>query len=409
MDFLKLQSIETAAEQIYAQAPSLYKIETIPLSQALGRILATDILATEPLPNFRRSTVDGYAILSRDITGASESSPVFLQLAGIVSIGQGTSLTVASGCCVEVPTGGIVPAGADAVVMVEYTENFGQNGLAVSTPVAPLENIIEIGDDMQAGELVYRAGHRLRPTDIGALSAIGLTEADVWSHPTAIVISTGDELVPPGTQNLQVGKIRDISSNSLKTLAEKHGLSVIKTIVLQDDINSLQSTIKSELSECDIILVSGGSSYGKFDITAAAISNTTSPGILIHGLALKPGKPTILAYDKQSNTLVFGLPGHPVSAIVVLELLLTNIQELYTHAPPKLPIPARLAHNIPADGGKKTIIPCTLEYTGTEYLATPVFGKSAIITSLAKSDGFFIIEADVEGLPKDSRVLVHVL
>ena len=409
MDFLKVDSLKSAINKIENAAEKwLYKTETIPLSQAHGRILAKDIFAPEDLPNFRRSSVDGYAVQAKDVAGAGENSPAFLQVAGTVLIGQDTALQVHSGTCVEVPTGGSIPGGANAVVMIEYVENFGENGIAVYSPVAAFENIVDIGDDMGQGELVLKQGTALHPKNIGALAAIGITEVPVYSRPTISIISTGDELVAPCALPTP-GKIRDISSYSIGAMAEGYGLQVVESVVLPDDMILLEDTLRRCMENSDMVAVSGGSSYGKYDMTAKAIENVTKPGVFTHGLALKPGKPTILAADDLSQTLIIGLPGHPVSAMVVFELLMKNIRRRLLGCQPPPPVPARLACNVPADGGKMTVYPCSLTWTGTDYLATPIFGKSAAITTLTKADGYFVIDAGVEGLTADALVLVDLL
>jgi len=409
MDFIKADTLENAISKIYNAAKDwLYKCEIIPLEDAHGRILAEDITAPQNLPDFRRSSVDGYGVLAKDLAGAGENSPAFLQVIGTVSIGQNTDLHIQSGQCAEVPTGGMIPSGADAVVMIEYVENFGENGIAIVTPVVNYENIVEIGDDMKKGETLLKAGSELLPKNIGALAAAGIVNIPVYSLPKVTIISTGDELVPPG-EAVSMGKIRDISSSSLKGMAYKNGLDVVNTIVLPDDINLLEDALRHGITTSDIIVISGGSSYGKYDITAKAIDNVAHPGVFTHGLALKPGKPTILAEDKKTQTLIIGLPGHPVSAMVVFELLLTNSKRAFMSCPQKLPVPARLTCNVPADGGKMTVYPCKLAWDGEVYRAEPVFGKSAAITTLTKADGYFVIEAGVEGLREDAKVLVYLL
>ena len=408
MDFLKVDSLETAVEKISNATPWLTATNTLLLEDSHGHFLAEHIYAKDNVPNFRRSAVDGYAVLAKDVAGAGESSPAFLQLIGTVPIGQNTNLKLLSGQCVEVPTGGMVPEGADAVVMVEYTEIFGEDEIAISQPASYFENIVEIGDDIKKEELMFEPGKELTTKEIGALAAVGTREISVYTTPIVTIISTGDELQEGiNSPALPLGKIHDISSYTLKSLAENHGCKVVETFVLPDNLELLEKTICHGMKTSNIVIISGGSSYGKYDITAKAISNVATPGIFTHGLALKPGKPTILATDEFSQTLIIGLPGHPVSAMVVLELLLNNI--LPQKNIKKFPIPAKLACNVAADGGKMTVYPCTLTHTVEGYLAEPVFGKSATITTLTKSDGYFVINAGVEGLRKGSDVLVHIV
>ena len=419
MDFLKVISLEQAIEDITAHAPQVFSTTTtVPILESLGKILAQDIISTENVPAFPKSSVDGYAIIADNLSGASESSPAFLALAGQVKIGNDTDLSLTQGSCIEVPTGGIVPAGADAVAMVEYTEAFG-NQIAISTNISPMENIVAIGDDIKTGEKIFHKGHTITPKDIGALAAIGVTQVAVYQPPTMSIISTGDELVDPGVSPLPMGKIRDISSYSLAATAEKYGLQRVNKapILLADNLELLTSTLAAQMQIADIVILSGGSSYGKYDMTAAAINQVASPGVFVHGLAIKPGKPTIIAHDTATNTLIIGLPGHPVSAMIVFELLLSNLVATTTGAGTKRPIPATLDANVPADGGKLTVYPCNLvdnlaegaNFGDSAYIARPIFGKSATITSLTKSDGYFTIQSGVEGLIKGEKVMVHLL
>jgi len=400
MDFLKVDSLEAAKEKIFlACGKWLYGKQDVPLEAAHGRALAKDVFSSNDLPHFRRSSVDGFAVQAKDVVGAGENSPAFLQCIGTVLIGNDTTLAVSSGTCVEVPTGGMVPHGANAVVMVEYTEAIGSE-IAIYSPVSVFENIIEIGDDIKQNELILKCGQKLKPKDIGALAAMGITNVPVQCKPKVAIISTGDELVNPA-ETVPPGKVCDISSYSLKAQAEGKGFDVISTTLLPDNINLLESTIKSAMPSADIIFISGGSSYGKYDLTSKAIESVAKPGIFTHGLALKPGKPTILAVDEPSQTLIVGLPGHPVSAMIVFELLFDGGKTP--------PIPAKLSLNVPADGGKMTVYPCRLTLNGGEYIAEPIFGKSAAISTLTKSDGYFVIAAGTEGLQKDANVLVHLL
>ena len=400
MEFLTLQSLDSALKKTTAATKHwLYKTQSIPLAQAQNRILATPITSTENLPPFRRSAVDGYALQATDIAGAGESSPAFLTLAGTVLIGQETHLTCAPGQCIEIATGAMLPHNTDTVAMVEYTEVFGTE-IAISRPFAPYENIIDIGDDIKTGETLLPQGTPLTPKELGALAALGITQVPVYTQPTMVVISTGDELAPLDTTP-PMGKIRDISSISLTAMATGYGFNVVQSILLYDDMHLLESTIQTAMAKADVVVISGGSSYGKYDITADAIAKHAN--IFTHGIALKPGKPTILA--STQNKLVIGLPGHPVSAMVVFELLLGHLSP----APKKPPIPATLTCNTPAAGGKTTIYPCTLHWENNMYNATPILGKSGTITTLTHAQGYFTIKEGTEGLLKGATVLVEML
>jgi len=400
--------MESAREKLLASVGNrLVREETVSLAEALGRIAARDIFAVEDIPAFRRSTVDGYAVLSKDTAAAGENVPVFLTLKGRVEMGCPADISIASGSCVEVPTGGTVPQGADAMAMVEYTEPFGPDGIALSQSVAYGENIVQPGEDAKPGDLLLRRGKQILPQDIGALAAAGITSVPVCALVRAAILSTGDELVPP-EKNPGPGQIRDINSHALAALARKHGLTVTSTQVLPDDETLMEKAVRSAMESNDIVIVSGGSSKGKKDITRIVFDRLCAPGVFTHGIALKPGKPTILGYDEASRTLLAGLPGHPVSAMMVFELLIGwLLREVMGTAPPPA-VPAKLTGNIASSPGKLTCWPCRLILTGESYQADPVFGKSGLITTLTQADGYFIAPREAEGLLSGQTVMVHL-
>jgi len=408
MEFLRVDSLETARNTLFSRVKDwLPRLENLPLSEASGRILAVDVFSPLDIPSFRRSTVDGYAVLSKDTAAAGEGIPVLLTVKALVEMGRPASFEIKSGECALVPTGGMLPRGADAVVMAEYSEEAGPGGVAVYGGVAHGENAVEIGEDKKRGEPLLSRGRRLRPQDIGALAAAGIITVPVCALPRLTVFSTGDELVHPEAEP-KPGQIRDINTYALTALAVKHGFLVVQSAVLPDSEAILEESLKGAMEHSDIIAVSGGSSQGQKDMTAATINKVSKPGVLSHGLALKPGKPTILGYDDYSRTLLAGLPGHPVSAMMVFELLFGFLQRELTGLEPPFPIPARLLSNVAASPGKTTCCPAKLHRKGGEYAAEPIFGKSGLITTLTEADGYFVIERDREGLQAGSAVLVNL-
>jgi len=410
MEFLIVDSVETAREKLYSHSKNwLIKTETVPMEAALGRILAEDIAAKEDMPSFRRSTVDGYAVLSADTAAASEAIPVFLTIKAEIEMGRAVFFDIGHGECAEIPTGGMMPKGADAVVMVEYCERFGADKAAVYNSVANGENVVQIGEDAKKGELVARRGKRLLPQDVGALAAIGATSVPVFVLPHITIISTGDELVSPDKKPA-IGQVRDINTHSLSALAQKEGYVVTGTHVLPDDEIKLEQAIRlaMETETDDIVIVSGGSSQGAKDMTKAVIDRICSPGVFVHGLALKPGKPTILACDDKSKTLVAGLPGHPVSAMIVFELIFAWLLREITGSRENFAVPAQISVNVASSPGKLTCWPVKLQWTGEGYLAEPIFKKSGLITALTEADGYFIVERNTEGLKPGQTVLVFL-
>ena len=408
MEFLKVDSLETAREKLLLCVKDrLVSTGELLLHELLGKVSARDVFAADDIPAFRRSTVDGYAVLSKDTAAAGESMPVFLTVKGRVDMGLPALFSIGSGECAEVPTGGMLPEGADAVVMCEYTEEFGAGGIAVSRSAAYGENVVLPGEDAKQGAPLLRRGRRILPQDIGALAAAGVTSVLAYTSPLVTILSTGDELVPP-EQEPKPGQIRDVNTYALAALARKHGFAVAGTAVLPDDEAVLEQAVKSAMEAGGIVIVSGGSSKGKKDMTRSILDRLSSPGIYTHGIAIKPGKPTILGYDEASRTLLAGLPGHPVSAMMVFELLLGWLLREVTGSDAPPAVPARLSCNTPSSPGKFTCRPCRLTCTGGGYTAEPVFGKSGLITTLTQADGYFTARRDTEGLQAGDTVMVHL-
>ena len=395
MEFLKVDTVENAQQKIAEIIKTFTRTIEVDINDALGKILAVDLHVEDNVPNFRRSTVDGYAVKFKDTLSATESIPTFLTIKGCAEMGKRCDIEIKSGECVEMPTGAMIPDTADAVVMVEYCENLSENEVAMYRSVAQGENVVQIGEDMVKGELLLKKGQKLSAPEIGALAAAGITTVEVYDKITISIISTGDELIDP-KQKGALGKIRDVNTYLIAGLAEKNDYAVVQKNVINDDEIQLGTVISQAMKTSDIVAISGGSSKGKKDITAKMIDQFATPGVFLHGLAIKPGKPTILGHDEKSKTLLVGLPGHPVSAMVVFELLFGKKD--------KKPIPATLSVNVPSAEGKLTFYPCILT---DDYEVMPIFSKSGLITALTKADGYFLIERDKEGLQKGERVMVY--
>lgn len=419
MKLLKVDTIDEAREKLlnYAKALPL-KTETIPLGEIAGfgftgnlgsaqkRILAEDIYTPCDIPSFRRSTVDGYAVLSGDTAAAGETIPVFLKQAGKVSMGKAAGFSVKSGECAYVPTGGMLPDGADAVVMIEYCEAAG-NSVAIYEAVANGAGVALAGEDLKKGELLLRRGASIRPQEAGAMAAAGITHAPVFVPLKISIISTGDELVP-AEEEPSPGKIRDINSYTLKAQAAARGFNVVSCRLLPDKEDMLEAAAREALAASDLLVISGGSSQGEKDNTEKIISRIAKPGVFTHGLALKPGKPTILAWDGESKTVIAGLPGHPAAAMIVFELILGWLADrLFNQTSPR-PIPARISCNVPGSPGRTVCLPVILHLKDSSYTAEPIFGKSGMITTLTRADAYIFIDLNKEGLKKDEPVLVYL-
>ena len=401
---LHVKTPEEVLALIEAEFEAVAGTEMVSLSAAMGRILAEDIAATEYVPDFDRSTVDGYAVRAKDTFGCTDAIPAILPLQGEVLMGEGAQFPLNPEECVAVPTGGAVPKGADSVVMVEYTEDYGDGTIGISKSAAPGQNMIFRGDDVFPGKVVLEQGRVLSSQDIGALAAIGRVQVPVAKNLKIGVISTGDELVPP-EQTPGPGQVRDVNSPMLEAMLTAFGAEVINYGIVIDDEALLSEQVLNAVAECDAVLLSGGSSVGVKDAACRIIESMGK--LLMHGIAIKPGKPTILG--KAGSKPLVGLPGHPVAAYFITKIFILPLlcrltgrkQESYTTT-------ARVTESISANHGRAQVHCCRLESRDGALWASPIRGKSGLITTLAGADGYFIIDRDCEGLPQGAQVQVFV-
>jgi len=388
-------------EQVWSefQRFPLLDTEEVPLAQGLNRVLAEQIVSKEDLPPFIRSTVDGYAVRAQDTFGASESLPALLEVVGEVGMGEVPAFELNNGKAARMPTGGMLPAGADSVVMVEYTEELDQKSVAVSRSVAPLENVIRPGDDFRAGQVALQAGRRLRPQEIGLLAGLGQEKITVRRQPKAAIISTGDEIVPI-EQDPRPGELRDINSHSLAAMVRECGGVPLLLGLAPDQFAELRTKCQQALDGADICLISGGSSVGSRDLTLDVLTSFNHSEILAHGVAISPGKPTILV--KTGEKGFWGLPGHVASAMVVFQVLVRPFMSYLSGADLFLgegrPIPAKLSRNVASKQGREDFIRVRLRQDDSGLAADPIFGESALISTLVHADGLICIHRHVEGL-----------
>ena len=391
-------------EEVYAvmeeEFPPCPVSEEVPLEAACGRVLFDPVTAREYVPGFDRSTVDGYAVRSVDTFGCSDAIPAILTLTGEIVMGSGAGSALPSGCCMAVPTGGAMPAGADAAVMLEYTEDYGDGTISICKSAAPGTNLIFKGDDVRPGQVVLPAGRRLTPQDVGALAAMGVAKVAVCRKPAVGILSTGDELIPV-KETPREGQIRDVNSAMLRALAEAAGARGICYGILPDEESLLRRTLDRALAECDMVLISGGSSVGMKDAAYRVLASRGS--VLFHGIAMKPGKPTILGC--ADGKPVFGLPGHPVAAFFVSHLFVRPLLDrLMGCSHRRYAVSAVLTEAVSANHGRAQYMGVFLsERDGIRY-AHPIRGKSGLITALAGSDGYFCIPRDCEGLAAGTSV-----
>ena len=378
--------------------------EEVPLDLAMGRVLAAAVTADEFVPGFDRSTVDGYAVRSSDTFGCSDAMPALLTLRGEVRMGEGTDIVLRPGECAAVPTGGAIPSGADSAVMIEYTEDYGDGTVGILKSAAPGENMIFRGDDMRPGKTVLPAGRKLTPSDVGSLAAMGIASVPVARRPLVGIISTGDELIPVSETPAE-GQVRDVNSAMLAALVRDAGAESVSFGILRDDEDLLGRTLDDALQSCDMVLISGGSSVGMKDATCRVLEARGE--VLFHGIAMKPGKPTILGRIRGKS--VYGLPGHPVAAFFVSELFVHPlIARLLGREIRERTVPARLAEAVSANHGRAQYTGVFLEDRDGELWARPIHSKSGLITGLAGSDGFFCIARDCEGVPSGDTVRVRL-
>ncbi|MBM7614874.1 molybdopterin molybdotransferase MoeA [Alkaliphilus hydrothermalis] len=407
MELLSTLSMKEAKEKVRGIFQDLFlKAEEVSIWEAIDRVLAVDVISPINVPEFHRSTVDGYAVLSKDTNGASESLPSFLDIVGEIEMGQEVNLEIKSGNTCYIPTGGMLPKGSDGVVMVEYTELLEEKTVCIQRPVAPLENTLQKGDDLQEGQVVFQKGHQLRSHDIGVLAGMGFATVEVYQKPRISIISTGNELVSL-EEELQMGKIRDMNTYSLSAAALQDHAMIVRAIIVKDHFDDLKAMLEKSIEDSDIVLISGGSSMGTKDITKDVINFVGEPGVFIHGIAVKPGKPTIVG--KLGNVAVYGLPGQPVSAMVIYQVLVRDlIHSLYGIHKIQPYILGELTVNISSNMGKEHYVMVNLTQEKNKTLVSPVYGKSGMLTMMAKSIGYICIEQNQEGLEKGSNVKVYL-
>lgn len=400
---------DEALQRLWGALPPVTRAaEEVSLMAALGRVLATDVTAPHPLPQFPRATVDGYAVRAADTVGASESLPAYLRVVGEVAMGRPPTVLVGPGEAVVMHTGGVLPPGADAVVMIERTQEARPGEVEVLRAVAPGEGVIPVGEDVQAGDLVIPAGRLLRAQELGGLAALGITQVAVVRRPRVALISTGDELVPPeATPGLN--QVRDLNSTSIGALVTAHGGIAVPQGIVPDDAEALYQTAVKALTEADMLIITAGSSVSVRDMTATVINRLGSPGVLVHGVPLRPGKPTILAVC--GGKPVFGLPGNPVSALNSARLFVVpTLRRLLGQPEPwRATVRARLAENTPGAPGREAFVSVRLEARADGLWAVPIFGESNLIFTLVRGEGVIHIPLGVTGLPQGAEVEVELL
>ena len=405
--FFKVLAPQDALRLLLAVEP--VGAERIPSVKGRARVLAEDLHSAVDLPHFHRAAMDGYAVKAKDTFGASQSLPAYLKLAGVVEMGKEARQALATGEAMRISTGGMMPPDSDAVVMVEYSEEVAGPLVEIHRGVSPWQNVIQIGDDIKKGELVFPRGRRLRPHDIGALTGVGISSIPVYQRPRVALISTGDEIVDADTEPLP-GQVRNINQHSLAGLIEECGGELKDWGVIRDDRSELTAAIGAALQWGDLVLLSGGSSMGAKDIALETILSFPDSEFIFHGISIAPGKPTIFA--KACGKPILGLPGYPVSALVIFDLFAASLirrlggEEVDDLQRFSKSVRATLKTNIASQIGREDYVRVTLERESNRYVATPLPSKSGAIFTLVKADGMVRIEMNQDGLERAEEVEV---
>ncbi len=398
-------TVKTVSEALTGFRPGhVTPVETVSLGDAYGRVPDTEVVAGEALPGFDRSSVDGYAVRAADTYGASESIPGYLRLVGSVRMGAAASDEVRPGTAVAIPTGGMLPAGSDAIVMIEHTAEATADTIEVVRPVAPGENVVRFDEDVAAGGALAPRGRPLRAQDVALLAAAGVVEVSVHVPPRVAILATGDEVVPPDTRVLSPGEVRDALSVSVGALVREAGGEPAPAAIVSDEDGALREALSAAVGTSDVVVICAGSSVGMRDQTAGAVAGLPNSEMWCHGLAIKPGKPTLLAHS--DGIPIIGLPGNPRSALVVFRLIgmpLVRRVGGWTVEPVLGSLPARLSRDLPSAAGRLDVVQVRLSEDG---VAEPIFGSSALLSVLTGADGYLIVPEDANGLSAGEPVEV---
>ncbi len=411
-DLFTTRTFEEAVELLYKnyQLPGL-ESQRIRVRDSLDRVIAEGIVSPEDLPPFTRSTMDGYAVKAFDTQGASEQQPLYLNVIGEVKMGEQFNGELKDKEAIRISTGGMLPNGADAVVMVEYTELVDDSTVELVKGVASGENLVEMGEDIRLGDLVIDEGVRIRPQDIGAMLAVGLAEIKVFQRPKLGIISTGDELVEP-EEKPEIGKIRDINSYTLEAAAKKAGAEVNLYGIVVDVSDKLEELLAASNDKNDVTLISGGSSVGTRDMTLDVLEKLAKRKVLVHGLSIKPGKPTLITIINGKP--VFGLPGHPTAALTIYNQLVKPLvyrlsgERIRFSFMKERTVRAYIDRKVASVQGRLDFIRVKLTEDKGRIIATPIFGSSGLIQTLIKADGQVRIPLNKEGLNKNEQVLIEL-
>jgi molybdopterin molybdotransferase len=414
-EFFNVLPPEEARQLLFRHVGAALPAERVQVRASLGRVTAESLRAQEALPAFRRSTMDGYAVRAIDTHGASDSLPALLTVVGEIPMGREAPALSSPGEALSLHTGGMIPLGADAVVQVEHTQAIVSEGqprppfeIEVYRPVAAGQNVLEVGEDVSSGDEILPAGHYVRPQDIGALMALGVQDVQVRRRPRVAIVATGDEVVEP-SRAPGPGQVRDINSYTVAAQTEQAGGVAIATGIVTDDFDALRAAASLALADADMLVISAGSSVSVRDMSVRVIESLGQPGVLLHGVATRPGKPTIVGVANAKPIL--GLPGNPVSAMV--QFAMFGVPAIYwlqglRRPPQKGIVWARVGQNVPSESGREDYVPARLVETEEGLEAVPVFGKSNLIFTLVNADGLIKVPLNSSGVAAGEWVAVQL-
>ena len=406
-EFFKVETIEG----VLAHAPSFSAVdtETVALADCLGRVTAEDVYSDVDIPDFNRSTMDGFAVKASSTFGASEANPAYLNVRGHIRMGGRPDFSIGPGEAARIATGGMLPEGADSVIMVEHTDALDDTTIEAYRSVAPGQHVIEKGEDIRHTQPALKAGTRIRPQEAGLLAACGRTETAVFRRPRVGIISTGDEVVPvdqvPGE-----GQIRDINTQTLSGQVLAAGGMPMVFGIVRDNRDDLMDKCRRALESTDMVMISGGSSVGARDFTVEVLDALPDTAILVHGISISPGKPTILA--RSGGKAFWGLPGHAVSAMVVFAVVVRPFLDRLcglSQTVRRFPVQAVLSRNLASAQGRVDYVRVRLYDVDGQTMAEPVLGKSGLINTMVKADGLIAIGMNTEGLEQGTVVRVMPL
>lgn len=412
-EFFNVLPPDDARELLFEHLTRVMPAEAAPTAEAVGRVTAGTVVAPHSLPSFRRSTMDGYAVRAADTYGASETLPAFLTVVGEVPMGERAGVELGSGEAAIVHTGGMIPETADAVVQVELTQKMDErmafpHEIEVLKAMAVGQNVLQVGEDVQEGDEILPGGHRLRPQDLGGLLALGMTKVAVARRPRVAILATGDEVVDPA-RTTGPGEIRDINSYTVSGQTVQAGGTPVRGGIIPDDLAQMEAAAEQMLAENDMLVMSAGSSVSVRDMTVKVIDGLGKPGVLLHGVATRPGKPTIVGAVEGKP--VVGLPGNPVSAMIQFDMF--GVPAIYRlqglkERPRQGSVWARLSQNLASETGREDYVPARLEEDGEGLTAVPVFGKSNLIYTLVNADGLIKVPLNKGGVPAGEWVEVRL-